>query len=462
MLKGWEPPSLPRVRRLTRTDNPKSSLVKDFAMLNLVEIDGITVGEATTKDAWFDEFRAPHTNAARELGAEVIRQIERFEGWKGLRQRARRAKDKTTFEATVAAIVSDLCFHYARDPERKVSVSRSNQVVGSKTRYVSGIASSRVRTTMLDYMASPELAMVVQIIGEKFQDKRTTIQAGPRLISLMEKYRVDDRDFKKTGYTELIVLREKRGDNWFADKGKELQYEDTPETHRYRAEMVRINDWLEAADLSFDATSCVTRVPVDIRNRTLRRSFTGTFTQVGRLNGGFWQPMSKEERRGTRIDGQPIACLDYSQSCPRILYGLAGATSPSEDIYDIPLLRGHRDGTKKLLLSLMCSDQERTKRPKGSRALLPKSPKATELFQWVAEAHPALRPYFWTGIGLNLMFRESLILIDVLLTLIDMGIVALPIHDAVVVRHDTKKLVKEVMLSKFREHTGIDGVVKEE
>lgn len=435
-------------------------------MLNQVQIDGITVGEAITKDAWFDEFRAPHTTAARELVAEVIRQIEDYEKKNRLRLRKRKdtpkAPDKTTFESTVAAIASDLCFHYARDPERKVSVSRSNQVVGSKSRYVSGIASTKVRTKMLNYMASPELALVVQQIGHKFQDRRTTIQAGPQLIALMDKYGVDDRDFKKTGYTELIILKEKRGDNWFADKGKELQYEDTPETHRYRAEMVRINEWLAAADLSFDTTSCPTRVPVDIRNRTLRRSFTGSFTQVGRLNGGFWQPMSKEERRGIRIDGQPIACLDYSQSCPRILYGLAGATPPREDIYDIPLLRGHRDGTKLLLLSLMCSDQERTKRPKGSKPLLPKSPKATELFQWVAEAHPAIRPYFWTGIGLNLMFRESVILVDVLLTLIDMGIVALPIHDAVVVRHDTKERVKEVMLAKFREHAGIDGIVKEE
>ncbi|SNS29543.1 hypothetical protein SAMN04488503_0185 [Humidesulfovibrio mexicanus] len=435
-------------------------------MLNLVQIDGVIVDEAVTKDAWFDEFRAPHTDAARELVAEVICQIEEYEKKKRLRMRKRKdtpkAPDKTTFETTVAAIVSDLCYHYSRDPERRVSVSRSHQLVGSKSRYASEIASTKVRITLLDYMASPELALVVQRIGEKYQDRRTTIQAGPQLIALIEKHGVDDQDFKKTGYKELIVLREKRGENWFTDKSKELPYEDTPETHRYRAEMVRINDWIEAADLSFDAASCVTRVPVDIRNRNLRRSFTATFTQVGRLNGGFWQGMNKEERRGIRIDGQPIACLDYSQSCPRILYGLAGATPPREDIYDIPKLRGHRDGTKLLLLSLMCSDQERTKRPKGSRKLLPKSPKATELFQWVAEAHPALRPFFWTGIGLNLMFRESVILVDVLLTLIDMGIVALPIHDAVVVRHDTKEQVKEVMLVKFREHARVDGVVKEE
>lgn len=435
-------------------------------MPEMDQIKGVTVGEAATRDAWFDEFRAPHTAAARELVAEVISMIEDYEKKKRLRMRKRKdtpkAPDKTTFETTVAAIVSDLCHHYSRDPERKVSVSRSHQLVGSKSRYASEIASTKVRITLLDYMAAPELELVVQQIGHKFQDKRTTIQAGPQLIALIERYGVDDQDFKKTGYKELIVLREKRGENWFTDKSKELPYEDTSETHRYRAEMVRINDWLAAADLSFDATSCPTRFPVDIRNRTLRRTFTGDFTQVGRLNGGFWQPMSKEERRGIRIDRQPIACLDYSQSCPRILYGLAGATPPRENIYDIPKLRGHREGTKLLLLSLMCSDQERTKRPKGSRALLPKNPKATELFQWVAEAHPALRPFFWTGIGLNLMFRESVILVDVLLTLIDMSIVALPIHDAVVVRHDIKDQVKEVMLAKFREHAGIDGIVKEE
>jgi len=292
--------------------------------------------------------------------------------------------------------------------------------------------------------------------------RQTTIQAGPRLVSLILEHKVDERHFKKKGSTESIVLREAHK-GWYKGKGKDIKYEDTQHTQRYRDEMLRINESLENADITFDPTSCITRKPIDVYHRKLRRIFNGSFSQVGRLYGGFWQGMSKEERReGIRIDGQPTVCLDFSQSCPRILYSMVSVTPPREDIYDVPLLRGYRDGVKKLFLALQCSDHELNKCPRGSRPLLPKKAKVQDMVQWIGNEHPTIRPYFGTGIGLHLMFRESLILVDVLLNLIDHGVTALPIHDAVIVRDDTKELTKNIMLTAFKKHTGADGIVKTE
>jgi len=53
-------------------------------------------------------------------------------------------------------------------------------------------------------------------------------------------------------------------------------------------------------------------------------------------------------------------------------------------------------------------------------------------------------------------------LIDVLLTLIDLNIVALPVHDAVIVAVKDKEIATEVMLSTFQRHMGVEGKVKEE
>ena len=54
------------------------------------------------------------------------------------------------------------------------------------------------------------------------------------------------------------------------------------------------------------------------------------------------------------------------------------------------------------------------------------------------------------------LFRKvSDILVDVLITLQAKGIVALPIHDAVVVRDDNSDKAKAVMKDIFRGHTGI-------
>jgi hypothetical protein len=60
-----------------------------------------------------------------------------------------------------------------------------------------------------------------------------------------------------------------------------------------------------------------------------------------------------------------------------------------------------------------------------------------------------------SGIGMQLFRKESDILVDVLITLQAKGIVALPIHDAVVVRDDNSDKAKAVMKKVFKEHTGI-------
>jgi hypothetical protein len=46
-----------------------------------------------------------------------------------------------------------------------------------------------------------------------------------------------------------------------------------------------------------------------------------------------------------------------------------------------------------------------------------------------------------------------------MLELIRLGIVALPIHDCVVVQANNAETVKDVMLDTFRAHTGIESSV---
>ena len=60
-----------------------------------------------------------------------------------------------------------------------------------------------------------------------------------------------------------------------------------------------------------------------------------------------------------------------------------------------------------------------------------------------------------SGIGMQLFRKESDILVDVLEALRSEGIVALPVHDAVVVRDDISDKAKAVMKDIFRGHTGI-------
>ena len=67
----------------------------------------------------------------------------------------------------------------------------------------------------------------------------------------------------------------------------------------------------------------------------------------GRLFGdGFWINLESSRRSGIRIDGEPVADLDYSSMFARLAYAHVGAVAPSGDLYAISGLEGYRSGVK--------------------------------------------------------------------------------------------------------------------
>src|SRR5208282_1011715 len=99
--------------------------------------------------------------------------------------------------------------------------------------------------------------------------------------------------------------------------------------------------------------------------------------------------------------------------------------------------------------------------PKGSAELLPKGCKAATLRAAILERHQPIRGQFEVGIGLNLMRLESDILIAVLLRLLDLGVVALPMHDGLMVRHEEAERVERVMREVSEALTGSELPVRE-
>jgi hypothetical protein len=143
------------------------------------------------------------------------------------------------------------------------------------------------------------------------QSKRTTIKAGPKLIALIEEHKVALGDFSGHYDEEVIILSRPRHDYW--DEGERIDYEDNPTTQRFRKELRAINEWLDGADIAFDAATF--DKPVNVQVRQLRRQFTlGRFDRGGRLFGGFWINLPKSARlEGLRIEGEGVAGLDYQR-----------------------------------------------------------------------------------------------------------------------------------------------------
>jgi hypothetical protein len=311
--------------------------------------------------------------------------------------------------------------------------------------------------TVLDYLAAPEMAFTRQTKGLSGFDAtgRTVIMPGPRLVSRIRDFDLSDIGYSHSGETiELRAVKE-RDDT----PGKLLEYVDTATTTRYRADLREINEWIAGADIAFDEFVAPDKI-IDTNNRRLRRIFNnGSFEQGGRLFGGFWQSLGKEKRAGGLIiEDEAITTLDFGQMTPRILYGMARVEPSAGDLYSVPGLEHYRDGVKKVLNAALFADKPLTRKPRETAKLLPNWP-FEDIRAMIAAAHPVLAAQFGTGIGHRAQFIESQVLIRVLLELKARGVVALPVHDAIMVKESEADLADETMRQVFKEIAGVEGQV---
>ena len=412
----------------------------------------------------FNPFLCAKTDKLMALIAEVQIQMSGYEAYYETRKRARRPADQVTYERTVEAILCDLCAVELGHNNDSIHLPLSNKVLRSKSRY-KGTALGKTLPDILKVMSAPEMDFVVVEKGHstfKIVDddlnvafaggQQTILRAGPKLLSRIERFDITRGDMGQAPEDEVLILRApKRHSNSIAAY---QEYDDDKTTLSLRQQMNDINAWLDTADISCSHSQ------VDPTQRRLRRIFNNSdFAQGGRLYGGFWQAMSSDERQEhILIEGDCCVELDYGQMSLAILYGLTGTKPPEGDLYDLSaegIPTDYRKGIKTVIQALINSSKVPTKMPKGVRKLIPSRYSINDILEAVARKHPAIYPQMTSGIGMQLFRKESDILVDVLLTLKTQGIVALPIHDAVVVQDDNSDKAKAVMKKVFKEHTGI-------
>ena len=157
----------------------------------------------------------------------------------------------------------------------------------------------------------------------------------------------------------------------------------------------------------------------------------------------------------------------------RLAYAFLGKPAPQGDLYAIPGLEGFRSGVK-LAMNVFLFDNSagRRKWPDemgigvGSDAepesdeeytgRLPLEYGVAKTKEAILKLHPELKAAWGKSLGYYLMFLESQILLDVLLKLVEKGIVALPLHDGIIISESHRETGKEVMLEVAKEISGID------
>lgn len=429
-------------------------------------MDTITTAAAPENDAErprdrrFTPYRYATSDRARSVVVEVIRAIEQHEAKVNARQRRRRADDQRTFEATVEAVVCDLIHRARSEHGGWLSVSLSNRFLGRAHRYSPPVF-SKTFPALLGAMAQIGILELEKGHQGPFGEPRlSTMRAGSALLQRVNSAGLELEDLGRRSGEEVIILKKARAE---ADEDRDewVDYVETETTRRFRKEMERINESLARAEIACDAALGPDARVVDDSDRLLRRYFNGSFGEGGRLFGGFWMQMKKRDRRDEiLIEGCPVVSLDYSQMAPKLLYAHAGLTPPTDDAYTLPGLEYYRDGVKKVFNSLLFATKPLKRMPQGVRKVFDRRISVAKVVDLITERHRAVADLFCKGIGLRLMFKESCILVAALLELIERGVVALPVHDAVVVSGRDQEVTRAVMLDVFKRLSGVEGKVE--
>jgi hypothetical protein len=411
----------------------------------------------------FNPFLCARTDNLKVLIAEVQTQLGGYEFFHQTRKRARRPADQVTYDRTVEAILCDLCAVELEPHKDSIHLPLSNKVLRSKSRY-KGTALGKTLPAILKVMSAPEMGFVVlekghstfKIVGDELNvafvgGQQTILRAGPKLLSRIERFSITRDDLGHAAEEEVLILRApKRHSNSSAE------YEEDEATLALRQQMTDINAWLSTADIS------CTRPQEDPAQRHLRRIFNNAdFGQGGRLYGGFWLLMSSDERQEhILIEGDCCVELDYGQMSLLLLYARAQAQDhvPSGDLYDLSeygIPAECRPGIKKVMQAIINSPKIPRRLPKASRQHFPSRINLRDILRAVEKKHPVIFPLMTSGIGMQLFRKESDILVGVLEALRSEGIVALPVHDAVIVMEEHKQTTITIMKKVFKDHTGI-------
>jgi hypothetical protein len=250
-----------------------------------------------------------------------------------------------------------------------------------------------------------------------------------------------------------------------------IDYRDTAETRRLREELEAIRDFLTSADITVDGLPLA---PYQLTRQFLIDSpqATPTFARHGRLYGGPWINMHRDQRYRLRIDGEELADLDFTAMFTQLAYLRAGAGLPEGDPYDgVPGLelsripdtreRAQRRQAIKQGLNALYSRQGRMSRmPHEIKEQLGPDWTGAKLEAALRERHAPIQHLFGIGIALDLAFIESNVLMCALRDLMANGVAALPVHDGIMVPVSKQDLALAAMRSASRAVVGVELPVK--
>ncbi len=316
-------------------------------------------------------------------------------------------------------------------------------------------------------------------LGTEYAGKVTRIFPSDILVAKFKRIGFRWRYYPHDKKTEVILVKDKiEIDNKL--KKVTVSTPNTKQAKQHRENLNKINNELAkhciALDLDDKALSIIDKKLIEntkkknkgksrkekihhslnFSNVTLKRIFSNNSLKLGgRFYHGWWQTVLKEYRHHITIDGYKTAEVDFSAMSLRLLYAKEGVAVPdNRELYDIGLkgskayLKRARELIKEFTIAII--NDKRGFFTLDDNKLEELKLEHEELKTKVYKYHKPIIKYFGTGIGLSLMYTESLIAEDVMLSFLKQGVIVLPIHDSFIVRSGYQSSLEAQMKASFK------------
>jgi len=335
----------------------------------------------------------------------------------------------------------------------------------------------------VDTLAQVRLLKTVR--GDHWNGITSTYEISSALLDLAQRHNITENSLTLALPPEsLVKLRQGNSKTPLAP------YEPTADTRRWEASLDAYNAFQAQQDIALEATAeeeaewvrhwnkeRAEDRPSLIRPERFRtglyRTFNNcSFEQGGRMYGGWWINTPKSLRKKITINGQPTVELDFSGCAVRMLYHERGIDYQGDPYrleaiaayeLEVGLKADHFREAVKAITQALINDcdglhPEAIALPDGL-SFRPKFKRA-EVRRMIEEEHAPIADAFRTGAGLRLQRQDSDLALEIIGTLREQGIVALPIHDSFVVNTASRdNLLKQMNLS-YEARFGFNPVVK--
>lgn len=339
--------------------------------------------------------------------------------------------------------------NYYPSPWRMVSRNKSDYRIG--TRYRKIYLKHALLIGVLDDLV--QLGYIEEKKGffnrKKGSGFQTRIKATPKLLDLLTGFDITkiERD-PEAPEEEILVLRDK--DN------RQKDYPETHFTSEMRNDLSIYNTFLRQSDINTDAVDL--RYQADPTAITTKMMFKGDSIEEGkggRIYGGFWENMPKQDRLKLLLQHGPVVELDYVAIHPTIAYAFKGIPL-TEDPYLIDECK--RSEVKKAFLVLFnCKDRNHALNTIRSSFHIKG---ADALISAIEQKHEHIKNTFYNpDFGMTLQNTDAWLAMRILKRMTEQGIACLSIHDSFIVNEkfatELRTAMDEVFFEIFLIHPTI-------